>query len=147
MNASKDKIKAINAILVKTGQMANKAEIVANATSNRTTHSSELTMEEANALLSALQATVKNNVLKHPSQKMTNKLFAMAHEMGWITTKKIVWQDKIITQNDYSRLHAWIFKYGFKKCPLKGYGYHELPKLVSIFENGPYKSYIANINK
>lgn len=160
MNASKEKIKAINAILVKTGQMENKAAIVSNATNNRTSHSSQLLMHEADALLSALQSSSKTK--KKPSQKMVNKLFAMAHEMGWVTESVVVRQElnpeltpegaplpgsnyRLKTKKDYSRVYNWVLKYGWKQKPLSEYTYEELPKLISIFEYKVYKPYIANI--
>jgi len=146
--ATKEQVKAVNATLAKIGQMPNKAEIVSNYTNQRTTHSSELTTEEARGLLTALtrgKQTVRQN--SKPSQHMVNKLFAMAHEMGWITTKAHVSEGSVKKVKDYSRVHDWVQKYGWKKQPLKEYTYEEMPKLVSIFEFKVYKSYLANLRK
>lgn len=147
MSNIKSYIKAINAILARTGQMENKAVIVSNASNGRTIHSSELTPAEAIGLLKALNAHSPQPIAQRPkpSAKMTAKLFAMAHEMGWITAATVVGSAGMETKKDYSRLHAWVLKYGYLHKPLSQYSYKEMPKLVSQFELGVYKHYISEL--
>ena len=146
MQATTAQIKAINAILARAGQMDNKAEIVLNATRGRTTHSSAMSFEEARALLLALNRNVKTaQAPVKPAQKMAKKLFAMAHEMGWIKEVTLVTPSGITKKKDYSAVHAWIGKFGYLHKPLSQYTYSELPKLVAQFEYGPYKHFLNKL--
>lgn len=144
--ASKEQIIAVNAILAKSGQMENKAHIIANATNGRTTHSSELFFEEAKGLIAALtNANTYGKTLRKPSKKMVGKLFAMAHEMGWIKQNVNVGKNGLQNKKDYSILHNWIEKYGYLHKPLNQYSYSELPKLVYQLEHGVYKEYLSKL--
>ena len=146
MQATTAQIKAINAILARAGQMENKADIVLNATNGRTTHSSAMSFEEARALLLALNRNVKTaQAPVKPAQKMAKKLFAMAHEMGWIKEITLVTPSGITKKKDYSAVHAWIGKFGYLHKPLSQYTYSELPKLVAQFEYGPYKHFLNKL--
>ncbi len=140
MNATKDQIRAINAIIAKAGQMENKAAIVFEATGGRTTHSSELTAQEAQGVLQSLNRQTSG---LNPSLRMINKLFAMANEIGYIPITCMVTHKGIVRKKEYSHLHAWVEKYGYLKKPLKEYSHAELPTLVSQFEFGPYKDYLS----
>lgn len=144
--ATPEKVKAINATLAKMGLMSDKADIVLNATDGRTTHSSAMSFEEARALLLALNRNVKTTQAPvKPTQKMVNKLFAMAHQMGWITEETIVSPTGMIKKKNYSRLYEWVTKYGYLHKPLNQYSYKEMPKLVSQFELGVYKTYLSKL--
>lgn len=140
--ATPAQIKAVNSILAKRGLMEDKAEIIRLATLDRTTHSSELYFDEAKNLLSNLI----DGKGYQPKNKMINKIFAMAHEMGWITKKTVVGDDgKMVEKKDYSHVYNWIKKYGFGKKDLKLYECREIPKLLTQFEQGPYRDYLKNL--
>lgn len=144
--ATPEQVKAINATLAKMGLMSDKADIVLNATDGRTSHSSAMSFEEAKALLAALNRNVKaTQATPKPSQKMVNKLFAMAHEIGWIKGVTMVTPAGITCKKDYSRVHAWVDKFGYLHKPLSQYTYAELPKLVAQFEYGPYKHFLNKL--
>jgi hypothetical protein len=73
------------------------------------------------------------------------KLFAMVFELGWAPEGMVAGKDgKLVAKRDYKSFHEWVIKYGYLKKPLNRYTYNELPKLVSQFEMGPYKSYLNN---
>lgn len=142
-NATTKQIAAINGILAKRGLMEDKANIIAGVTNNRTTHSSELSFDEAKNFLSALLSGAKYQ----PKNKMISKIFAMAHEMGWVADKTVVAPGgEMQTKKDYSHVYAWIKKFGFGKGrDLREYQYNELPKLLTQFENGPYRDYLRKL--
>ena len=142
--ASKEQIKAVNATLAKAGLMDDKASIIKQVTNGRTEHSSELYFEEAKSMLMGL---LKNTWKQQPKNKMISKIFAMAHEMGWVEKRTEVGKDgNLIKVNDYNRVYGWIKKYGYlNPKDLKEYEYKEIPKLVAQFENGPYKHYLSNL--
>lgn len=140
--ATPKQIQAINITLQKKGLMEDKPSIIAAVTNNRTTHSSQLFFDEAKNLLSNLIEGGKYQ----PKNKMISKIFAMAHEMGWITTKQMVGPGgEMQAKKDYSHVYNWINKYGFKKTDLRTYTYNELPKLLTQFENGPYRDYLRKL--
>ncbi len=144
--ATKEQVKAINAILAKNGQMQNKATIIASSTNGRTSHSSALFFNEARALLKALTNSRKSSTrTKQPTEKMIGKLFAMAHEIHWIKEKVIVTEKGIEKTKDYTTLHSWINKYGYLTKPLSKYTYDELPELVSQFEFHIYNDYLKQL--
>lgn len=137
MQATKQQIKAINAFLAKNGMMEDKAAIVSEATNGRTTHSTELYFDEAKQLLAGFL-----NQQPQDNGPMVRKLFAMAHNLQWITeTNQVQPNGSIKPVKDYSRLLAWVKKYGYLGKPLKQYTYSEMPKLVTQFELGPYKDF------
>lgn len=140
--ATTKQIAAINSILVKKGLMDDKPSIIASITNNRTTHSSELSFDEAKNFLSNLLSGAKYQ----PKNKMISKIFAMAHEMGWVEVKTMVDdRGQMTAKKDYSHVYAWIKKYGFKKTDLRAYQYNELPKLLTQFEYGPYRDYLRKL--
>ncbi|MFT3750948.1 MAG: hypothetical protein QM768_21725 [Agriterribacter sp.] len=138
-------LRAINAILAKTGQMENKAAIISNATNGRTTHTSELLYEEAKQILQGFARIKKQVETPKPTQKMINKLFAIAHEMGWVKNVTSVGKNGLEVKKDYTILHNWINKYGYLRKPLNQYSYSELPKLLYQFEHGVYKEYLSKL--
>ena len=139
--ATTKQIAAINSILVKKGLMEDKPSIISSITNNRTTHSSELSFDEAKNFLSNLLSGAKYQ----PKNKMISKIFAMAHEMGWVENKLRMENGELKEVKDYSHVYAWIKKYGFKKTDLRAYQYNELPKLLTQFEFGPYRDYLRKI--
>lgn len=143
--ATIQQVKAVNAYLAKAGQMENKKAIILNASNGRTSSSKELSFQEAKALLTALALSKKQVETPKPSQKMINKLFAIAHEMGWIKNVTTVGKNGLETKKDYGILHSWIDKYGYLHKPLRQYTYSELPKLLYQLENGVYKEYLSKL--
>lgn len=142
MQVTKNQIKAINAILARTGQMDNKPAIIANATNGRTTHSTELTVTEAKALLSALNSHSAR--AEDPRKKMFATIVRIAHNMGWVRTLTVVGSAGMEKKKDYTILHEWIAKYGYLHKPLNSYSYQELPRLISQIE-AVYKHYLSKI--
>jgi hypothetical protein len=139
--ATKDQVKAINAILARKNLMMHKATIVQSCSNGRTTHSTELTVEEARALLIDLN---KNEPETEAKQRMVRKIFAMARDLGWVKKITVVERTGIVHKDDLSAVYEWINKYGYLKKDINQYKYNELPKLVSQFQEGPYKHYIRN---
>ncbi|MCC6290174.1 MAG: hypothetical protein IT249_20025 [Chitinophagaceae bacterium] len=133
MKATNKQIQSIHAALHRKGLLRHKAEMVSGFTAGRTTHSSEMTVQEAAALLADIN---EYTTQQDDRQRMLRYIIAMAHEMGWITQVSAVEHDgKIIQKNDYSRLHSWVLKYGNAKKGMNQYNHQELVKLVAAFKN------------
>ena len=136
-------LKAVNVLLIKQGLYEHKREIIESYTGGRTGSSKEMYIHEAAELLSYLNNTQKDvNV----SSKLMAKLFAMCHEMQWITHTTVVEGGKIKIKKDYSKVHDWVLKYGYLKKALRQYTYNELPKLVTQLEKYVYNPYIQNLS-
>lgn len=129
-------ITIIHTLLGKAGvKKEDKPSVISEFTGKRTTSSREMTVKEAEVLISHL----KNLDGKEPkAEKMRRKLISQAHEMGW----KIEGS----TQINMKRVHTWCKKYGYLHKRLDDYTYEELPKLLSQFDE-VYKQFINNINK
>jgi hypothetical protein len=139
---TKNQVTAIQTLISQKGLREEKARIISEASACRTCSTKELTFEEAKQLINFL-----NTRKELPNAKMMRKLFAMAHETGMIHKAVVVTPEKMKEQNNYKHLHDWVNKYGYLKKPLNDYNYLELPKLVSQFEFGPYKSFLTSKNK
>lgn len=141
--ATKEQVMAINATLNKLGLMDDKKEIIKEASGGRTESSKELTLDEAKALLKSL---LQGKAQPAPTarHKMISKIFALAHEMGWVEKQAWVVDGKLTEANDYTKVYQWIKKYGYLKKDLKEYKYNEIPKLLSQFEFGPYAHHLKN---
>lgn len=138
-------IQLISTLIHKQGLSANKPEIMESFSNGRTSSTKGLTIEEASELIGFL---TKSQSDVNVSSRLMKKLFAMAFEMGWCPSEKVIGPDgQIKEKRNYSRLHAWVEKYGFGKKPLRSYTYNELPKLVSVFEEKIYNPYISNLQK
>jgi len=144
---TKSQIAAIYTTLREKKLIDEKPNLISQFTAGRTTNCTQMTETEAREFLMKLNAPEDNS-------KMIRKLFAMAHEIGWIksrmtlegsvaATKPTTTEYNLQTRKDYTTLHSWINKYGYLKKPLNNYTYKELPKLVSQFEFGPYKDYLS----
>lgn len=122
--------KALHGLLNRTGLMEQKEALVMAFSNGRVKSSRELAFQEAGALITHLKSLDK-------SHRMRRKIISMAHELGWKVpgTKKI----------DMNAINAWCEKYGFGKKELNQYTEQELPKLVTQFQNGPYKHYLHNL--
>ncbi len=145
MKATAKQLQAIHAILNKRNLIQNKAFMIEGITAGRSSSSKDLTFAEAAEFIKILNP---GKPATNVSSPMMSKLFAMCYEMGWITTTNVVQPDgSIKSKKDYSKVHAWVEKYGYLKKPLRDYSYKELPKLVTIFQIGPYKNYIDYLSK
>ncbi|MFL5811497.1 MAG: hypothetical protein ACJ749_18375 [Flavisolibacter sp.] len=135
MNITKNQIITIQTIISNKGLREDKNAIVSNASNNRTCHVSELYFDEAANLINFLNGKKPEGNALDGAQKMRKYITAMAHEMGWITKNNVATKDgDIVEMNDYSNLHTWIEKYGYKHKPFFKYTPKELPTLVSQME-------------
>ena len=140
-------IKAVRATLHRFSLLDEKETIIEAFTNGRTTRISEMTMEEARELLLSFNRApeARNRDDKGP---MIRKLFAMAHEMGWIKEVSAVGENgKLETKKDYSSVYNWVTKFGYLGKDLRKYTYKELPKLLSQFEFHIYKPYLEKLSK
>ena len=160
---TKEQIGAIHAALHKNNLLQYKAEIIEGTTNCRTEHCSGLSYYEAYDLLKSLNQSGVGSRESGDNSPMLKKLFALCFEMGWITENTVV-EDmshelravsyekpttnyNLKTKKDYSRVHAWVLKYGYLKKPFRLYTHNELPQLISQLEFGPYKDFISNLSK
>jgi len=130
MNIQPEQIKNLHGLLNRTGLMAEKETLVLAFSNGREKSSKGLTYQEAGALITHLKSL-------DGSHKMRRKIISMAHELGW----KIPGTKKI----DMEAINEWCKKYGFGKKELNEYTEKELPRLVTQFQNGPYKFYLSNL--
>lgn len=101
-----------------------KEDLVYQFTNGRETSSAKMDIRECQALINHLGSLNKENSDK--GDKMRKKILSIVHELGWETpTGKIDWK----------RLNDYLNKYGYLHKHLNDYQYHELPKLVTQFEN------------
>lgn len=136
-------IAAARAAMHRLGLLRNKDEIVESYTNNRTSHLSEMTDAEIGELITWLNQDRKQ---QDDNSLMVRKLFAMAHEMGWIAVEKLVHPDgSISTKKNYKQLHGWVEHYGYLRKKLNRYSHNELPKLITQFEQYIYNPYIAKL--
>lgn len=130
MNIQPNQNKLIHALLNSTGMMQQKKNIIMGFTGGRSDSSKGLTYEEAGAMLVYLKS-------QDAAHKMRRKIIKLAHEIDW---KK--------PGSNMIDLHAidnWCKKYGYGHKGLNEYTTVELPKLVTQFENGPYRHYLSTI--
>lgn len=130
MNITTKQNSVLHGFLNSHGLMEQKESLVFAFTNGRSRSSKDLTFNEAGDLI----AHLKNIDSGH---KMRRKIIKLAHEMGW----KLAGSSQI----DMAAIDAWCVKYGFGKKRLNDYTAKELPKLVTQFENGPYKHYLQNL--
>ena len=130
---SRSQLICINVMLNKLGFNDQKDAIVASFTNNRTTSRAALTMDEATAMIKYLKS---EDPEEKKAEVMRRKIISLAHEMNWRipNTKKV----------DMRRIDDWAVKYGHQHKKLNQYLYHELPMLVSQFEE-VYKSLLKAI--
>ncbi len=140
---TKQQIIAIKTLFSKHRLSDDQRDIVRELTDNRTEHVSELYFHEAVKLIAALNTNKPVSAEELKKQRMMAKLFAMAHELGWIKKEMKVVGSQLKESKNYDTVYDWVLKYGYKKKILREYTYDELPKLITQFELGPYKSYIV----
>ncbi len=107
-----------------------KDDMVYHATGGRTTHTSEMTKEEADNLIDSLKKEVLKSLKHHQCDHMRKKIIAKFIEMGYTTPEG---------KADMPRIYAWVEKYGYLHKPLNKYTYNELPMLVSQAEKYYYQ--------
>ncbi len=130
--------KALHYLLNNRGLIPQKEMLVLSYTNGRSRSSKDLSFQEAGELISYLKT------LDH-SHKMRRKIISMAHELGWHLPPSPNGEGKGVRRIDMNAINEWCKKYGFGKKELNEYTESELPKLVTQFQNGPYKYYISHL--
>lgn len=130
MNIKPEQLRNLHGLLNRTGLMEEKETLVLSFSGGREKSSRGLTYQEAGALITHLKSL-------DGSHKMRRKIISMAHELGW----KIPGTKKI----NMEAINTWCKTYGYGKKELNEYTEQELPKLVTQFQNGPYKFYLTNL--
>lgn len=130
---TKKQIISIHTLLQQCNLIDDKARIITEASGGRCSSSKELYYDEAQTLINYLNASKPKT--EDARKKMFGNIIAMAHEIGFVKTEKVVVPGAgIRTKNNYSDLHSWINKYGYLHKPMNDYSYEELPKLVTQFK-------------
>ena len=129
MNIQPEQNKILHSLLNSTKMIEQKEALINSYTEGRSISSKDLTYQEAGALITYLKGL-------DAAHKMRRKIIRMAHEMGW---------KKAGSKIDMDAINEWCKKYGFGKKELNSYTEQELPKLVTQFQNGPYKHYLSNL--
>lgn len=107
-----------------------KQRLVQQYSNGRETSTTELTYEEAEALLNDLRR------LTDSDDKMRKKIIHWARRMGWEKNGKA----------DMKRINTWCIASGYLHKELNLYTHKELPELVSQFEL-VFKSYLKTVVK
>jgi len=129
---TKQQLKIVNVLVGKLGiDRERKQAIISGFSSGRCTSSAELYKIEAIELIGHLKSMDPE---EQRSEVMRRKIISMAHELHWHFpgTNKI----------DMKRVDGWCEKFGYGKKKLNQYDVKELPKLITQFELGPYRSFI-----
>ena len=71
---------------------------------------------------------------KAKGDRMRKKIISMAHELGWRNAEG---------RADMARINRWCEQYGYLHKPLNAYQLHELPHLVTCFE----EMYLKHLRK
>lgn len=140
---SKAQISAIYGLLAKHGLREDKEKIIEQISGGRTSSTSSLYFSEALSWISAMSKIQPDNGEEAKKKKLLAKLFAMAHEIGWITVESKVVGSNLTKVKNYTAVHNWVKSYGYLKKGLREYTYEQLPKLVTQFQFGPYKYYLS----
>jgi hypothetical protein len=125
--------RVLHGLLKQTNMSGFKADLVSSFTKQRTEHSSEMhdmeclqLIEHLRAIKQGQEAPPLQNVCD-PMDKMRKKILSICHELQWELPNGRI---------DFERLSAWLIKYGHKHHKhLNEYDPHDLPKLVTQFEN------------
>lgn len=143
--ATAAQLQKLHALLYNKGLLNRKQEIVEGVSGGRVSSSKDLTREEIGDLLTSLDDY--NTVQKDKKGPMIKKLFAMAHEMGWVEKRTVFQDGELVEKKDYGKVYEWVKKHGYKKTDLRRYTYKELPKLISVFEFKVYKPYLDKLRQ
>lgn len=129
--ATRQQIACISAMINKLGLSEAKDELVYSFSHDRTTSRSELTSDEAKALIAHLK---RQDPDEKKAEIMRRKIIAYCHQMK----RYIPGTHRV----DMKWLDGWCEKYSYLHKRLDKYQYHELPALVSQFEN-VFASYLT----
>lgn len=135
MKASPAQIRVFYAILAKRGIMDMKQELVSEASSGRTTHSSELDRDELQELIDRLDTRTEHAVrsreeIARRANTMRRRILSMCYNIGWTRWEESKGRPVV----DMVRLNSWMHKSSYAHKSLNKYTYNELPRLVSQFE-------------
>lgn len=127
----------IHILFKETGMLAFKRDIVSSFCSSGSESSRHLTDTEALELITYLDSLKVNKPTEIvAAHNMKLKLIAMAHELGWkMPNGKI----------NIKSLDDWCLKFSYLRKKMDDYTYRELPKLITQFEQGPYRSFLKRI--
>lgn len=149
MTSTQNKI--IHAELNKAGLMSRKADIIASFTQGRTSHSSEMNVDEARVLIGWLRnrnlqgssaCKVGQNLQGYqpkPGDKMRKRLISMAYELHWASPGD--WKAAISALDKFLTSPKSIFK-----KPLNKHSVTELTKVVTQMEQ-IYKKHLSMVGK
>jgi hypothetical protein len=138
--------KRLHQLLARTGRTPYKAELVGSFTGGRSGSSKDLSVDEAQMLISHLEGLLKNSgealnaglsgtpakkgyLDMKPDERMRRKIFGLCREMGYIDgdTKEDRKLNQVI-------VYGIVERKGYLNKPLMQYSTDELVKLVSQFE-------------
>ena len=107
--------------------MEHKADLVHETTAGRTESSRELSLDEANALISKLKTMLPPREYHTPEARMRRKIIGIFRQMGW---EKPGQHGK--PKADMKRIYAWVKRYGTQAPQgLNDYTSEELVGLVT----------------
>lgn len=109
-----------------------KQSLIYQFTNGETTHSSEMSYQECDALILHLQKTTQQS-----PDSMRKKILALCHQMNWYQRDP---QGNLILKNgkpmlSYAKINNFCQKYGHAHKPFNRYTRQELPTLVTQFQN------------
>ena len=131
---NKPQLIALNTLISKLRITKDDKQMMVSGFSNgRCTSSKDLYMDEAALMISHLKSMDPDEAT---AEKMRRKIISMAHEMHWETSPG---------RADMKAIDTWCRKFGYLKKSLDNYHYRELPKLVTQFEQGPYRHFIKSV--
>lgn len=131
MDATREQLRAFRGALSRHNLQDMKDDLVLQFTSNRTTHSSKMSMQEMRALLLHLEGNNNNNDTSERANQMRRRILSMCYSLGWTKFDN----EKGDNAVDMERLESWLKKYSYKHKELIKYDYWELPRLITQFEN------------
>lgn len=131
MNATREQLRAFIGSLNRHNLQDMKDELVLQFSSGRTTHSSEMSLQEMRSLISHIEGNNLDNTNIMRADQMRRRVFSMCYSLGWTTYDQESGKQKV----DNDRLNNWMLKYSFKHKELAKYDYYELTRLVTQFEN------------
>jgi len=121
-----------------------KRDLVIQYSNGRVESSAGLNFYECQSLIDYLQAVAdvlnnnKENEAFKKADKQRKKVLSICHDLGWETPGGKI---------DWSRLNAWLLKYGYLHKELNKYTLAELPALVTQFEQLQKHKYAAGKNQ
>lgn len=138
MNATREQLRAFRGSLNSHNLQDMKDELVLQFTSGRTTHSSEMSIQEMRSLISHIEGTNLDSTNNVRADQMRRRILSMCYSLGWTSFDSISGANKV----DMERLDNWMRKYSYKHKELAKYDYYELTRLVTQFENMLKSTYV-----